>query len=354
MADSRPAGDPASVGIPPLVAHLTTIHADPTTPIEAALFEKIHTELNFYSLPFADNQSAYHALLTHLITALPLLADDAAVRTVTSLVDALTSRMPISAVLGFVAPEMLIAAMEAPHPAANLLGLDIVRRAEGKEGARSVLREDVLRGLVTRWMHAEAVEVGQRGEEALVNLLEGTRADLVGATRRLSIHDGDVDMVDGVNGTAHPPLDVWDYLLDGEGGDIIRRACADPASRQSSLSQNRLLALLPKIAHLDLDALVASQAAGPNNLLTYAVDIVDREDMAMYFILVQFYKDLFREVYSAPQPATRGSFAALVAGRSGDTAALRAVGELRREALADEEMAEFGEWITSVVGNVGS
>lgn len=353
MANSRPAGDPTSVGIPPLLEHLSAVLADPSTPLETPLFDKVHTELAFYSLPFADNQEAYHALLTQLITALPALPTDAAVLTTTTLMDALMTRMPISAVLAFVRPEMLIAALEAPHPAANLLALDIARRAEGREGARSVLREDVLCALVTRWMYADAVEVAQRGEEALVNLLEATRADLVGATRRLSIHEEDEEMTDGVNGTAHPPLDIWEYLLAGEGGDIIRRACvAEPGSRQTSIAQNRLLGLLPKIAHLDLNALVSSQDSGPNNLLNYAVDVVDREDIAMFLIVVQFYKDLFREVYTAPAPATRVSFAALVAGRSADTAAVRAVGELRREALADEEQAEFGEWIAAVVGDI--
>lgn len=352
MADSRPAGDAASVGIPPLVEHLSAVLADPSTPLETPLFEKVHTELAFYSLPFSDNQQTYHTLLTQLISALPSLPTDAAVVTTTTLIDALTTRMPVSAVLSFIRPEMLTAALEAPHPAANLLALDIARRAEGREGARSVLREDVLCALVTRWMHADAVEVGQRGEEALVNLLEATKADLVGATRRLSIQEVDEEMAGGVNGSAHPPMDIWAYLLDGEGGDIIRQACgAEPASRQASIAQNRLLGLLAKIAHLDLDALVSSQGSGPNNLLNYAVDVVDREDIAMYLILVQFYKDLFHEVYTAPAPTTRGSFAALVAGRSGDTAAVRAVGELRREALADEELAEFGEWVAAVVGD---
>ncbi|KAL2111882.1 hypothetical protein VUR80DRAFT_9093 [Thermomyces stellatus] len=352
MADSRPPGDPASVGIPPLLQHLSAVLADPSAPLETALFERVHTELAFYSLPFADNQQTYHTLLTHLISALPSLPTDDAVLTVTSLIDALTTRMPISAVLSFVRPEMLVAALDAPHPAANLLALDIARRAEGKEGARSVLRADVLRALVMRWMYADAVEVGQRGEEALVNLLEATRADLVGAARRLSIREVNEEVKDGVNGTAYPPLDIWEYLLEGEGGDIIRRACATgPNSRQTSIAQNRLLGLLPKVAHLDFDALASSQGGGPNNLLNYAVDVVDREDIAMYLILVQFYKDLFHEVYTAPAPTTRASFAALVAGRSGDTAAVRAVEELRREALADEELAEFGEWVTSVVGD---
>lgn len=351
MTESRPAGDPAAMGIPQLVGHLEAVLADTSTPLEKPLFEKVHTELAFYSLPFSDNQSTYHTLLTLLITALPALRADDAVLTTTSLIDALTSRMPISAVLTFVRPEMLVLALEAPHPAANLLALDIAKRAEGREGARSVLRADVLCALVTRWMYADAVEVGQRGEEALVNLLEGTRADLVGATRRLSIQEVGEELSGGVNGTAFPPLDIWEHLLAGEGGDIIRRACVvEPQSRQSSLAQNRLLALLPKIAHLDLDALISSQGSGPNNLLNYAVDVVNREDIAMYLVLVQFYKDLFREVYTAPQPTTRTRFAALVAGRSGDTAAVRAVGELQREALADEEQAEFGTWVAGVVG----
>ncbi|MBE3046241.1 hypothetical protein IMZ48_27635, partial [Candidatus Bathyarchaeota archaeon] len=81
MADSRPPGDPASMGIPPLLAHLAAVLADPSTPLETPLFEKVHTELAFYSLPFADNQATYHALLTHLITALPALPTDEAVLT---------------------------------------------------------------------------------------------------------------------------------------------------------------------------------------------------------------------------------------------------------------------------------
>lgn len=350
--DSRPAGDPASVGIPPLLAHLATVIADPTTPLEGPLFEKVHTELAFYSLPFGDHQDAYHALLTQLISALPLLSDDSALRTVTALIDALIARMPVSAVLSFVPPEMLIAAMEAPHPAANLLGMGIIKRAEGREGAKAALREDVLSSLITRWMQAEAVEVAQRGEEALVNLLEASRADLVSATRRLSIGDEDANMVNGVNGTAYPLIDVWEYLLEGEGGDIIRRACvAEPGSRQASLAQNRLLGLLPKVARLNLDTLVASRGSGPENLLNYAVDIVDRGDIAMYLVLVQFYKDVFHEVHLAPQPGWRGSFAALMAERRGDTAAVRAVTELKREAMVDEDLASFAEWVEGIVGS---
>ena len=351
MADSRPVGDPASVGIPPLLTHLNAVLSDPATPLDVPLFEKVHTELAFYSLPFDENETSYHALLKHLISLLPCLRTDADVLTTTNLIDALMSRMPISAVLSFVEPEMLILALEAPHPAANLLALDIAKRAEGAEGAKVILREDFLSALVTRWMNAEAVEVGQRGEEALVNLLEGTRADLVDATRRLSIQEADAHMVDGVNGTAHPPVDVWDFLLSGEGNSIIRNACGAASSRQSSLAQNRILGLLPKIARLDLDTLVASAGSGPTNLLNFAVDVVDRDDIAMFLVLVQFYKDLFHEVYAAQQPTTRRSFAALVSSRSGDIAAARAVGELRREAMVDEDLEAFSAWINSVVGD---
>ncbi|SPO01480.1 uncharacterized protein DNG_04153 [Cephalotrichum gorgonifer] len=350
MADSRPQGDPASVGIPPLLAHLNSIVTDPTTPLEDPLFEKVQRELSFYSLPFPDNQSTYHTLLTHLISTLPVLADDAPLRTVTSLIDALIARMPISAVLSFVTPAMLIAALEAPHPAPNLLAADIIKRAQGREGARSVLREDVLSALITVWMNAPAVEVSQRGEEALLNLLEGTTPGLVDATRRLSLTDEDETMVDGINGSAHRPLDVWVYLLEGEGGDIIRRACVtDPGSRQASLSQNRLLSLLPNIAHLDFGSLVASRGFGPENLLNFAMDIVDREDIAMYLVLVEFYKDLFRKVHSAPQPDSRTRFVGLVERRMGDTAAVRAVGELMREAQQDEDLADFAAWVAEVV-----
>jgi hypothetical protein len=348
MPDSRPAGDPASVGIPPLLDHLDAVIATPTTPLETPLFEKVHTELAFYSLPFADHQQTYRTLLTHLIAALPLLPDDPAVRTVSSLIEALTSRMPVAAVLSFVPPEMLVAAMDAPHPAANLLGMDIVKRAEGLEGARTVLRVDVLSSLLTRWTQADAVEVAQRGEEALVNLLEASKPGLVDATRRLSIHDADT-----VNGTAGQPLtDVWEFLLEGDGGDIIRRACVPEAgSRQASLAQNRLLGLLPHVARLDLEALVASRHSGPENLLQFAIDIVDRGDIAMYLVLVQFYKDLFREVYAAPQPTAKDLLAAFIAGRRDDTTAVRAVTELSREAVVDEELAEFGTWVASVVGD---
>lgn len=352
MADDKPQGDPASLGIPPLLDHLNAITSNPSTPLEKPLFEKVLNELAFYNLPFPTNQQTYHTLLTHLIATLPILTTDDSVRTVTTLIDALLTRMPIRAVLSFIPPPMLIAALSAPHPAANLLGMTIIKRAEGPEGVSAVLRRDVVDALVERWMGAEAVEVGQRGEEALLNLLEGTRTDLVGATKRLSLED----MVNGDAG-AKPELDIWDDVLRGPSAVAIVEACVNnDDERQASLSQNRLLALLPRVARLDFDALVSTaiprRPAHSNTLLQMAIEMVDRDDVAMYLVLVQFYKDLFRDVYEVvgSNPGTRTRFEGFVRGKRGDTALVRAVGELRREVQADEELNGFGEWITSVVG----
>ncbi|CAI4213121.1 unnamed protein product [Parascedosporium putredinis] len=286
---------------------LTTPKLDVFFHPATALFDRIQNELSFYSLPFADHKGAYRALLTRLVAALFILTEDASIRTVAGLLDALLARMPTSAVLSFAEPEMLVAALGAPHPAANLLALDILRRAEGTEGAEVVLEREVVDALVNCWLRSKVVEVAQRGEEAIENLLRRTArgdAALTDAAQRLSLEDDENE--------EEYVLDMWEDLLRGQAAIAIVDICVqDTDERQASLSQTRLLGLLPRLARLDFPALASAtlprRPASSNTLLQMAIDFVDRDDIAMYLVLVQFYKDLFTQVFAAVSPQTRAT-----------------------------------------------
>jgi hypothetical protein len=90
---------------------------------------------------------------------------DVEIRAVESLIETVLAQMPTPAVATFASDDLLLAALTAPHPSANVLGLEILRRVE------EPISGLVFLATVTCWLQKPAVEVGHRGRQAIVNLL---------------------------------------------------------------------------------------------------------------------------------------------------------------------------------------
>jgi hypothetical protein len=370
MNGDRPSGDPITMGIPTLVQHLRTLTAQ-NSDLDLPMVERVTHEFTFYKPPFSSNQAMYAALLRALVAALPVLQADEAIRAVASLTETLLQQMPVQAITSLATDELLLTALGAPHPSANVLGLEILRRFE-KDQVGEEFDPDVFLALLRCWLGKPEVEVGARAQQAIVNLLArereldgrlGARIGVqVGATtRRIS------PMTRLPDPTKHQ---LWGSLLLGGGRNMVVKAClrsTEVSYRQTSLSQIRLLGLLPELAELDFEALFAATAparegepAEARRLLWWASSaMVDREDEAMVLAMVEFYKAMVRGVYESGRGEDGGGPTAWFEPYVGKLQELgrpeveRAARELANEAgmavaKGEEGAVEFGEWLEEV------
>jgi hypothetical protein len=358
MNGERPTGDPIAMGIPSLVQHLRTLIDSPGTDLDIPSVEKVSTEFSFYKPPFSTNERLYTTLLRSLVSSLPVLQSDAEIRAVASLVETVMAQMPISAVGTFASDELLLTALGAPHPSANVLGLEILRRFEGEVSGLVFL------AAVRCWLEKPTVEVGSRGQKALVNLLrrEMERNGRLGEKIGVDVGEGQRRPSPMTRVPDPEKHRLWGLFLLGECHDMIVQACqtsSDMTYQQTSLAQDRLLGLLPDLARLDFEALFTAVAAGGDRrtkrILWWAsTEMVDREDEAMVLATVEFYKAIVRAAFEAeggPSPWF-GVFVEKLKD-TGRPEVERAARELANEAgmavaRGDEGAAEFGEWLEDV------
>jgi len=270
------------------------------------------------------------------------------------------AQMPIAAIAAFASDELFLTALAAPHPSANVLAFEILRRwAPDQE---EDISGPVFLAALRCWLERSAVEVGARGQDAIANLLarELRRDGRLGEKLGVEVGDGrrPSPMTRLPDASRHR---LWGMFLLGEGHEMIAAACqAGPGAeyRTTSLAQGRLLGLLPEVARLDFEALWTATAGGnaaSRRILWWAsTEMADREDLAMGLAMVEFYKAMVKGVYASeggPSPWFGGYLEKLK--DTGMAEVERAARELANEAglavaRGEDGATEFGEWLEEI------
>ena len=229
-----------------------------------------------------------------------------------SLTIKLLSPLPLTRTLTIADPPSLLSALRSPLPGANLLALAILHKAAATPADAAILGTlpELVEELVRRWLDADDVGVAERAARVLGDILE-TDCDVVPSPNPQD--QPQVNGVNGVNGDAtqlvrrtRPPGHghVWALFLESRPiTSLIPQLCSPSASRtthQTSLSQGRLLRLLPRLATLKISALTTTSSPdlfpsdGPQSgLLPWAaLAMVDKSDVLMHLNLVDFLETL--------------------------------------------------------------
>ncbi|OAA72051.1 hypothetical protein LEL_09286 [Akanthomyces lecanii RCEF 1005] len=317
-----------------LHAHIAELVDNPDTPIDARLLDEIELQLTETNIP--------PLLPTVLVPLTQILRTTGSTTPqdpspLLSLTTKLLSPLPFSRVLAIADAPSLLSALASPLASANLLALTILHKAARSPADAAILSTlpDLVEALVTRWLDAQDVGVGERAGKVLGDLLE-TDCDVVAdADDARSPHGG------GVNGTElvqHRRVPghgrIWDMIFGSEQlFAIIPSLCRPPpgperdddaansrTARQTSIAQGRLLRLLPRLATINMPAIThtafpdliplpqsLARDTGHGLLQWAALGMVDRSDMLMHLGLIDFfetYVSVMRITDSAPTSST--------------------------------------------------
>lgn len=189
-------------------------------------------------------------------------------------------------------------------PGANLLALAILHKAASAPSDAAILSTlpDVFEELVRRWLEAEDVGVGEKAARVLGDLLE-TDCEVQGVVNGVT---------SSVSGAATGQARLWRLLFhDRSILSLIPDLCSLDSSRtdrQRSISQGRLLRLLPRLATLNLNEIMTTTGTpsrhpdlfrvtpdvgddvGHGVLPWAALAMVDRADMLMHLMLIDFFE----------------------------------------------------------------
>ncbi|KAI9163785.1 hypothetical protein HJFPF1_05411 [Paramyrothecium foliicola] len=300
---------PPISGLPDLLAHLQELVDDSSAAPNSKLLDDVELQLTEANIP---------PLLPRL---LPLLSS--ILRSTTqdptpllSLTIKLLSPLSFPEALTIADPPSLITALASELPGANLLAIAIIHKAAKTPRDVAVLAglPDVVRELLKRWLLSPDVGVGERAGKVLGDLLHTD-------ARKSTTQNGTA--VNGVSvegSNAHDPLDhnLWQLILeDASVLTLITSLCSPPptnsltgpelraALRQVSLSQGRLLRLIPRLATINLRAIThtptpdvfpvsepAASEVGHGLLQWAAFTMVDKSDILMHLSLVDFFEAL--------------------------------------------------------------
>lgn len=222
-----------------------------------------------------------------------------------SLTIKLLSPLTFTRLLTVADPPTILAALRSPLSGANLLALAIIHKAARTPADAAILSTlpEVVEELVRRWLEAADVGVGERASRVLGDLFQ-VDCEVV-----------ETQPVNGTDGTTGSELvrrqvpghgRLWKMILDtNEFLSLIVSLCSpsdDRTERQVSLSQGRLLRLLPRLATLNIRAITQSNlprllpvsvAGAANGLLQWAAfTMVDKSDILMHLSLIDFFETL--------------------------------------------------------------
>ncbi|KAJ3576567.1 hypothetical protein NPX13_g3659 [Xylaria arbuscula] len=209
--------------------------------------------------------------------------------------------------MSFASEEALVRALQSPAPSANLLAMTILSKAAKTPSEATMLAsmKSLVTSLVTTWLSAPAVEVGERGTLVLGDLLMVDSPDLPPK-----------GLEDTPSGAFPVSLNtpgqgfMWRRIFnDRDIYGLILSLCSNGPRQdakdlqQLSLAQGRLLRLLPRLSAYNLSAISrtnfpdlhhqSSNSESAGGLLYFAaLDMIDKEDILMHLSLVDFFERL--------------------------------------------------------------
>ncbi|RDA92182.1 hypothetical protein CP533_5624 [Ophiocordyceps camponoti-saundersi (nom. inval.)] len=245
--------------------------------------------------------------LSELQSHLEALSNDPALAPDAKLLDQvelqLTSKSPPpenTNPLVFADPSSLLNALRSPLASANLLALAVVGKAASSPAEADKLAElpDIVAEIVHRWLESPHVSVGERAARVLLEVL---RTDC----------GSSVEIVNGTSNEPRPPGHhrIWPLIFENDTNlTLIRNLCTldhDPSrsTHDITISQGRLLRLLPPLAALDIRLLTKPNfLPGTNQCLLQwaALSMIDKMDMLMHLTLIDFYVSLVTSMAQSP------------------------------------------------------
>ncbi|GJN70642.1 hypothetical protein VFPFJ_08856 [Purpureocillium lilacinum] len=296
-------------GLEELQAHLQQLVDDPAVPFNLKAMDDVELQLTEDNIP-----PLLPTLLPPLTQILKTTTQDPT--PLLSLTIKLLSPLSFTRTLTIADPPSLLTALRSPLPGANLLALAIIHKAAGAPSDASILSTlpEVVEELVRCWLESLDTGVGERAARVLGDLLE-TDCEVIGGEGVNGVAN-----VDGVNGTevvkrrlpGHARL--WSLILQTRPNlSLIQSRCTleaevdEPSrtARQVSISQGRLLRLLPRLAALNLRVIsstpfadlfmlpgVVSEQVGSGLLQWAALGMVDKSDFLMHLTLNDFFETL--------------------------------------------------------------
>ncbi|KAK3399691.1 hypothetical protein B0T20DRAFT_468056 [Sordaria brevicollis] len=274
------ANDIPITGLDDLVAHMDALINDPSTPLNAKLFDDLELQLTDSNTP-----PLLTTLLPRLVQILHTTPSDPT--TPASLTTKLLRPLSFSQILSLAPPESLIQALESPFPAANILAMTILHKARASPAEVAQLAEmkELVKALVRIWLGSAEVGVGEKGGRVIGDLLDiDCEQEPPARPPRTTGHPLDAGMPtwhDMVLRKEHGSGALWRRLFaDDEVYGLVldllagRHQDTDAASgedaherkqkeRQLTLAQGRILRILPRLAALDLEKLVRSETLAP-------------------------------------------------------------------------------------------
>ncbi|KAH7625422.1 hypothetical protein B0T09DRAFT_294780 [Sordaria sp. MPI-SDFR-AT-0083] len=270
-------------GLDDLTAHMDALIADPSTPLNAKLFDDLELQLTDSNTP-----PLLTTLLPRLVQILHTTLSDPT--TPASLTTKLLRPLTFSQITSLAPPESLIQALESPFPAANILAMTILHKAASASSEVAQLAEmkEVVKAFVCTWLGSSEVGVGEKGGKVMGDLLD-VDCDHEPPARTQQRRGGTGHPLDAGMPTWHDLVlrkekgsgALWKRVFDDEeiyglvlnllagrheDTNIINpldEAERKEKERQLTLAQGRILRILPRLAALDLEKVVRSEINAP-------------------------------------------------------------------------------------------
>lgn len=306
-------------GLAALQAHLQHLVDDATLPVQADLVDHVELQLTSETLsPLslrpqlkADVGSSQGTNISPLLTTLlpPIVA---VLKTTSqypgsliSLTIKLLQPLSFAQTLCLAENHILLAALRSPLVSVNQLALVIIHKAAAtpEDAATFSSLPEIVEDVVRLWLQVPSVSVGERAVKVLGDILE---TDCDGAVSNGESHVPGRGLAKG-GGLGEGRL--WRLIFQNHSIlSLIQKSCTlnQEPSRSThavTISQGRLLRLLPRLAHLNLPVLsqpyfpdlfplsdLTAQHVGRGLLQWAALGMVAKSDTLMHMTLVDFFE----------------------------------------------------------------
>ncbi|KAH0599748.1 hypothetical protein MHUMG1_02538 [Metarhizium humberi] len=293
-------------GLQELETHLQLLLGDPSLPFNVKLLDDVELQLTEDNIP-----PLLPVLLPPLTEILKSTTQDPT--PLLSLTIKLLSPLSFTRTLTIADPPSLLTALSSPLPGANLLALAIIQKAAKSPSDASILSTlpEVVEMLVKSWLASTDVGVGERAARVLGDLLE-TDCEAVDNNTHIGDSRAQINGDEVIKRRVPGHGRLWRLiLLSRPNLTLIQHLCSPNSTHlgqprtthQVTISQGRLLRLLPRLCTLNIGALshplfqdlfvlpeeIGSRAGG--GLLQWAaLGMVDKSDTLMHLSLVDFFE----------------------------------------------------------------
>ncbi|PFH56457.1 hypothetical protein XA68_16479 [Ophiocordyceps unilateralis] len=359
---------PAIYGLPELQAHLDALTQDASMLPDARLLDQVGLQLTEENTPPLIPillPPIIHLLKTTTTTSpspspsqdpTPLLLLAVKLMTPLSLAQALAMADDDDDDDDDDDTSSILTALRSPLPGANLIGLTVLAKASASPDDAAELADlpAVVVQFITCWLESLDVGVAELAASVLESVLQ-TDAQPFDAG-----HD------DGLNGQVEScrRRRLWHLIFHQPSTlHVIQRYCTvGPIPSRSihdvTISQGRLLRLLPRLAPIDFASLTttavsdmpeaAAQPAGRGLLQWAALAMVDKSDTLMNLTLVDFFEALVQNMRQSPY-ALHPTLKNLVKAAVRHDAAVQEALRILPDSKGEEEEPELTSYLDNLL-----